>query len=533
MFQSFGYIQNPWCWFLFLGSLCATAILTPFVMRLARRVGAVDEGGYRRVFEGSMPLLGGLGVAVPLLTLCALVSGAGYILVGEEYIRWIVRHYPQWFSAFMELVTMRGQLAVLVIGGTLILALGVVDDIWGLRARTKLLGQIAAAVFVCLMGYAMDRIYIPLLGELNLGTYWGFFFSVLWIVGLINAFNLIDGVDGLATGVTLIASLSLIVLGLISQSPLIVYLCTVLSGSLLAFLFFNFHPARIFLGDTGSMFLGFAMATITLMAAYKSEAAMIILAPMLVLSLPIFETLISMLRRYIHGVPIFTGDKRHTHHRLLGRGYSQSQVVLMLYAVAFFLSSAAILSRVIPPRSSWTWIPAALFAGTLLGIMWLAGYFRSASINRVFKRRTRNAVLVAFAKYVTLSYQLNPIKERLAEIMKDARRELRLGFLEAWFEEGRALIDASGGAAGSGSEPGRLDSVEKLRVTTRGGHFLVIRYQFAHSPDASERHDVEACLASIFEKMDLQPPSAKIVSVEGEDEKTDAEDREVRKENKN
>jgi len=244
-----------------------------------------------------------------------------------------------------------------------ILGLGLLDDIRGMRARYKFLGQIAVAVFICATGHVLQGFYIPFIGGFPLSPQLGVIFSLLWIVGMINAFNLIDGLDGLAAGIALIASVALVVLGMITGNTMIALICLPLAGSLAAFLLFNSHPARIFLGDTGSMFLGYILATVTLMGTYKSETFAIILGPALTLSFPIFETLVSMARRFVRGVPIFSGDGHHTHHRLLRKGFSKRQVVLILYGVTLLLARCRRPQPVDPGRVGMGMVAGGDFCG--------------------------------------------------------------------------------------------------------------------------------------------------------------------------
>jgi UDP-GlcNAc:undecaprenyl-phosphate GlcNAc-1-phosphate transferase len=280
-----------------------------------------------------MPLLGGLGIALPFISVC-LLGVAG----------------PTGMLARLE--KQKTDLIILAIGSSAILGLGLLDDIRGrLRVRYKLLAQLLVALFVCFSGRAIDTITLPALGRIELGLVLGAALTIFWIVGLTNAFNMIDGVDGLAAGVALISSIALAIISAINGATFVVLLCVALAGSLLAFLLFNFHPARIFLGDTGSMFLGFTLATIALLGSYKATGTIFILVPILAFGFPIFETLVSMLRRLIRGLPIFSPDSMHTHHRLLKRGFTQRQVVVMLYAASFLLLVAAVLSTLIMGKS--------------------------------------------------------------------------------------------------------------------------------------------------------------------------------------
>jgi UDP-GlcNAc:undecaprenyl-phosphate GlcNAc-1-phosphate transferase len=520
VFASQDYLQNPLYWALFLGGMAATAALTPLVMRLAPRIGAVDRGGHRKVYEGAMPLLGGVAIAVPLLVLCAAATVAGFLTIHNW--PWVLRNLPGRFDFLMSLAAMRENFAALAVGGLGIVALGVVDDVRGLRARYKLLGQVIVALFVCSTGHLISGISIPWIGDVRFGGMASTLITVLWIAGLINAFNLIDGLDGLASGIALIASAALAWMGVVTGNVFVVLLSTLLAGSLAAFLVYNFNPARIFLGDTGSMFLGFVLATATLTGQYRSEAALIVLAPLLALSFPIFETLVSMLRRFIRGVPIFAGDSHHTHHRLLRKGYSQRQVVLTLYAVSLLLGGAAVSIQAIPGESAWRWAPWVVAAGTLGWISWLAGYLRPTAFEKAMRRRRRNAILGALARYAALSLGYKAGAAERRAILDLCRAELRLCFLGAWFEGAQSLIASSGEASKDDTRLDGFDPVERLRLQSSSGHALVVHYQFDHKPDELERRDVTACLARIFEHAAVRPPGANIVDLNHKGERAGA-----------
>ncbi|MCK4870192.1 MAG: undecaprenyl/decaprenyl-phosphate alpha-N-acetylglucosaminyl 1-phosphate transferase [Gammaproteobacteria bacterium] len=452
----------------------ATLILTPLVIRLALSIGAVDSGGYRKINKKTTPLMGGVAVALPFIVFCI-------------------------YSLFVHIgnPVLTKNLLVLLLGSVFIVIVGVIDDTIGMRARTKLLAQFLVAVLVCATNFVLTHISVPFFGQIVFGKIFGSILSVAWIVGLINAFNLIDGVDGLASGLALIAVVALAILEALSGNTLIAYQFVVLAGCLLAFLFFNFYPAKIFLGDTGSMFLGYVIAMLTLMGTYKATTAVIVFAPLLVLGLPIFETLISMIRRYIRGVPIFASDSRHTHHRLLNKGYSQTKVVLMLYSVAILLACWAILSRVLP--STMLWIPLLLFIATLGWIMWLAGYICVNEVGKIFRRRQRNVLLASFAKYAAISIGAYYKEGRSHNVLLDlCRQETKLRFLKIWLENGEFLFHS-----GSSSEHGEKYPMEQFALNAMTGERLVVQYQFDHCPGEQERHDVAACLANIFSAVRL------------------------------
>lgn len=481
---------------LFLGSVIATGFLVPAVARLARRIDAVDRGGYRKVFEGAMPLLGGLAVAVPLLMVGLAGALAGHFVIARW--EWLSQ-YPAYFSPIYTFAGYRGNCLTLTLGGLGIIALGLLDDTRGMRARWKLAGQVAVAAFVSLSGYAVSKFSVPVFGTVDLGMEMGVLVTMFWIVGLINAFNLIDGVDGLASGIAFVGAGSLVTLSLIQGNAFVTVAGAALAGSLIAFLYFNFPPAKIFLGDTGSMFLGYTLSTMSLVGAQKSEAAVILIAPILALSFPIFETLVSIVRRYLRGVPIFMGDNHHTHHRLLSKGYSQPRVVLTLYGVSLLLAASAILAAWLPENSDWLWCSYALFAGALAYVAWLAGYLRPTTFRRILERRRRNRALHAFGSYAALSLNGKGRAAKTDLLLALCRHELGLAHLELQLENGVPLM-ASTAEDGSDVVPG---TPERLRVKSSDDENLFILYAFEQVPDDHKRHDVTACLATIFDQLML------------------------------
>ena len=494
-----GY-QYQASWYVFFGGLLITAALTPLVMRLARRIGAVDRGGYRRVYQGVMPLLGGLGIAIPIVGLCAGSYAVGALIVSQW--KWLATHAShESFNSLFAFAQMRQEFALLAVGSAVILALGVVDDIRGLRARYKLAGQIAVALLFCFFGYTVKAVEIPWLGPVTFGPLWGAMVTVLWIVGLINAFNLIDGVDGLAAGTAFIIASGLAVLATVTGaaavggSALMVLVCAALAGSCLAFLVYNFNPARVFLGDTGSMFLGYALGTLTLLGAHKTETAAIVMAPVFALGFPIFETCVSMLRRFVHGKPIFAADQHHTHHRLLKKGYTQRQTVILLYGATLLCMIAAVLSQLLATH----WIPIAIYGVTALGVAWLAGYLRPMTLASLSKDRQRSSVLLALARYAVLGMNSQLSRARPDDVLALGRRELGLRFLEVWLEEGPALLLTSGSINKERQARFPFRLVEKMKVNSADGKALVILYQFDYDPEPREQQDVSACLAHVFQ----------------------------------
>lgn len=296
----------------FIVALVISYILTPFVKRLAWKTGAVDiPKDERRVHTKPIPRIGGLAI----------------------YIAFIVT----------VLITMpvTDNIKGVIIGGTLITILGVLDDIYNLPAKIKLLGQVAAAGILVYFGIKVEWVTNPLgdmvyLGKLSIPI------TIFWIVGVTNTLNFIDGLDGLAAGIASIASFTLMLVALNEGLGPVVILTAALAGGAVGFLPFNFNPAKIFMGDTGAMFLGYILAAISVMGAIKSATAIALAVPILALGLPIFDTAFAILRRAINGYPVMKADKDHLHHRLLAIGLTQRQTVLIMYSISAALGMSAI-----------------------------------------------------------------------------------------------------------------------------------------------------------------------------------------------
>jgi UDP-GlcNAc:undecaprenyl-phosphate GlcNAc-1-phosphate transferase len=472
------YSSSGTFWALLSGSFVVTACLTPLAMVVARRIGAVDRGGHRKVSQKTMPLLGGIAVALPFLIVCGLgILGASDLL--------------------STIIGMRAQLWAVLIGGLCILGVGIIDDTRGMRARHKFFSEAAVALFLCFCGFSIQSVNLPFLGTIHFGVVLGAIITILWIVGLTNAMNIIDGLDGLASGIALIAALGLGFIAAINGAVFVVLLCTALAGSLAAFLLFNFHPARIFLGDTGSLFLGFTLAAISLTASMKMSGTVIFLAPMLALGLPLFEVTLSMLRRYIQGLPIYCADAGHIHHRLLKRGFTQRRVALILYAAGIMCLLAALFASTASTRTSALLFPLGLYAAAMLTIGWLAGYSRN--LGESLEIRRRNVFYQAFVNFATTGLSSDVGVLGVNSILEITRKEMRLAYLSASFLDPAQSIGVSG-TIGHGDKGSSSGPVKELRVKSACGQHILIRYQHDGDPKKRIRDEVETHLGRIFEQ---------------------------------
>lgn len=233
------------------------------------------------------------------------------------------------------------------VGALIIIAVCFVDDVKNLPPLVKLAVQILAAIIVVMSGIRIDNINIPFLYNVGLTEAFSIILTIGWIVGITNAINLIDGLDGLSSGISLISCLSLLVIFSLNDSPIIaILLITALAGGLTGFLPFNFNPAKTFIGDTGSNFLGYSLAVISILGLAKTYTLVVIVTPLIVLALPVFDTLMAIVRRIVKGrsiTAIVKPDKGHLHHRMLEKGFSQKQAVLIMYGISATLGIFAII----------------------------------------------------------------------------------------------------------------------------------------------------------------------------------------------
>lgn len=296
----------------FLLSLVVSLVLTPIVRWMAHRFQWVDApDGARKVHQRAIPRVGGIAIAiaffVPVFGLFFIDNG-----VSQAYL------------------ANSKQVIGLVAGSILIIGLGLFDDVKGLGAKFKFTFEIVLAIGAFYLDYRIDSISNPFGPALELGWF-ALPITVLWIVGIINAINLIDGLDGLAGGVSLITVLTLFAVSLFLGKTIVGLTSIALAGALIGFLWYNFNPASIFMGDSGSLFLGFILSITAISGASRYSTVVSLLIPVLALGLPILDTGMSVLRRFMAGKPLFGADRGHIHHKLLDLGLSQKQVVLALY----------------------------------------------------------------------------------------------------------------------------------------------------------------------------------------------------------
>lgn len=310
----------------FCVALIVAALTTPLVAWMAHRFGLLDQPSEaRKVHVRAVPRLGGVAVVLAFFT-PILALGL-----------WENRVSALFYSDVRLVTGLFG-------GAAAIVALGVYDDLEGASARLKLLVQVTTAIGLWAVGFRIELLGNPLGEAFDLG-WLSLPLTTIWIVGVVNALNLIDGLDGLASGVALLATLVLFGVAFVDNATLLCLITVALAGSLVGFLFWNFNPAKIFLGDSGSMFLGFILAAVSIWTQQKGATAVALLVPVLALGLPILDTTLSFVRRVGKGKSPFVADREHLHHRLLALGLSHRNAVLTLYtaSIVFGLGGLALL----------------------------------------------------------------------------------------------------------------------------------------------------------------------------------------------
>ncbi|MFX3634459.1 MAG: glycosyltransferase family 4 protein [Candidatus Pristimantibacillus sp.] len=360
----------------FIISLTLALVMTPLVKKFAFKVGAIDKPNYRKVHTRIMPRMGGLAIYVAFV---------GAFLLLSPFI-------PDGLLTAANMNMIRAML----VGGTMIIILGAFDDRFELSAKIKLLGQIAAACVVVFgFGIKIDLLNIPF-GEamLPIEAWVSIPLTIFWIVGVTNAINLIDGLDGLAAGVSGIAIGTILVMAIIMGNVPIILLSTLLLGGIIGFLFFNFHPAKIFMGDSGSLFLGFCLATLS-MISFKQITIVSFVTPLLIIGVPLSDTFFAIIRRLVNKRPIFAPDKGHLHHCLQELGFSHRRTVLIIWGVAAVFGGFAILQSTVVQSTAANWITFIVICLLMFGLqigaelIGIVDKTRRPVINFLHRMRTR------------------------------------------------------------------------------------------------------------------------------------------------
>jgi UDP-GlcNAc:undecaprenyl-phosphate/decaprenyl-phosphate GlcNAc-1-phosphate transferase len=325
-----------------LVAFVVVVLLTPAVGGMARLLGVVDSPGGRRINRSPVPRLGGvalfLGIFVPSLA---------FLPLGRDT---------------------RG----LLLGAAVAVTIGAIDDFRGLRWYEKLAGQVLAAAVPTWFGVWVDRVTFPFLCIHSLPASVGVPLTIVWIVAIMNMVNFLDGLDGLAAGVAAIAGVTFAVIALSLAKPDAAILSAIVFGACIGFLRHNFYPARIFMGDSGALLLGFILAAVAVQGLLKTAATVALFFPLLVLAVPIVDTTFVVARRLKHGEKVFVADQAHIHHRFLRRGFSEPRAALMIWGWCASLAAAALATRFVPFRAHGVWHLWPTVAASAIGFVALA-----------------------------------------------------------------------------------------------------------------------------------------------------------------
>ncbi|MFO0953870.1 MAG: MraY family glycosyltransferase [Isosphaeraceae bacterium] len=325
---------------IFAVAFMGCVLATPAVTRVAVWAGAIDRPDqFRRIHKGATPRLGGLGLAFGMLVGIVIVILGGYLDVWEGLAAWESQEWPVLAASLM------------------VLALGFVDDTRGVGPRVKLLGQAAAVMVLFLggvriqnfdiLGWSVDfgwpSVSLSFLGYQDRLALPSLIVTMFWFLGCMNIWNLIDGMDGLASGVGLLVSATLTLVAIHHENVGVAITAAALAGSLAGFLLYNWHPACIFLGDSGSLLIGLLIGVIGVQGSFKGPSAISILFPILAMGLPISDTALAIFRRWVRNLPMSAADRRHVHHLLISLGLNPRQAALLLYCFSGFLCGVVLL----------------------------------------------------------------------------------------------------------------------------------------------------------------------------------------------
>lgn len=387
----------------FAVALLVSALVTMFILKTQQSVGMDQPDARRKLHQKPTSRLGGAAIfsALSVGMLLALQ------VLGITWIRW----WP------------------VMLCNTLVFAVGFLDDLKALGAKTKLIGQLGAAIILYALGVSIDVLSNPFgNGSINLG-WLSLPLTLIWLIAIPNIVNLIDGMDGLATGFGLFISLTLAFVGYMSGQPDVVFACIVMSGALGGFLIFNFPPAKIFLGDGGAYLIGFFIASVSVLSSNKGSIIAGLLVMLVALGVPILDTSFAILRRAVRGVPIFKADAEHIHHRLILLGYSKGQALIALYAVCLALSLVGI--SILLTKGLALPIAGAVLFVMAMGAARYLGYVRSwkgvrRQIHQAIERRKEIEYVNAHARMLELEVEKCVSAEEFAPILHNSLSRIGL-----------------------------------------------------------------------------------------------------------
>lgn len=324
----------------FVLAAACSALLTPFVIRLAHHVGMIDQVGERRMHDVPKPRIGGVAVFFGFAFALFAVLG---VALGHLHGFFPVDPHESQQEQLRDQLAGAHNLVGLLFGSMLILGVGLWDDIMGMRPRFKLLAQLVVASVSIIYGFQIAEIVNPFThAYVDFPLWFSIPVTLLWYLGMMNAINFIDGLDGLLSGFSAISCVFLFAIAVLKGNPVVALVVITLAGAAIGFLPFNFNPARIILGDTGSLFIGYVFATVAIIGTSKTAIAVGLIAPLVVLALPILDTAAAIYRRARSGKRITEADRGHFHHQLIFRyGLNVRQAVLLIYAICIVLGAVA------------------------------------------------------------------------------------------------------------------------------------------------------------------------------------------------
>lgn len=424
------------CVIIYFGTALLAMVLVPFVSRLAKRYRLVDAPGPRKVHQIPIPRVGGIVFVVPTLALVLPL-----FFSNSEFGR-----------SFRE---MRTEFIVLLAAASFIFAVGLFDDLRSVSGRIKLLCLIVASLAVCASGATLSSLSIGTWLELDTGwVAWPF--TVFWIIGITVCMNLIDGLDGLAAGVAAMVCGLIALLAFFSDQAAMMVLMLALLGSLTGFLFFNFHPARIFMGDGGSMFLGFMIGAGSVVCQTKTSAFVGLTVPFLALGVPIFDTGFAIIRRRVFDRrSMFAPDRKHLHHRLLDLGLRQRTVVIIIYAITAINASIGVFVLTAQSRRA-----AVLVAGGVLLVLVVFACLHSARPRGLLTILTHNWLLAREARTENHSFENAQVRMRDAksfpawwEALCDMGEQMHFQCIEIWNRRNGSYVNTCAWTAPQGKFP--------------------------------------------------------------------------------
>jgi UDP-GlcNAc:undecaprenyl-phosphate GlcNAc-1-phosphate transferase len=455
----------------------ATLVLTPFIRDWAKRANFVDQPDARKTHQRAIPRVGGIAIFAAYL----LATGIGFL--------WAP-------TLWMSLGRTSGSLTAIFIGSIIIFFTGLGDDRWNFTPRQKLAGQILASLVVFGVGV---RIHLGLPGVWELIA--SFLVTMAWLLICINAFNLIDGLDGLAAGVALFAALTMVVASLIYGNMQLLLLVVPLVGALFGFLRYNFNPASIFLGDCGSLLIGFMMGCFAIEWSHKSVTLLGLTAPLMAVSIPLLDTGLSIVRRFLRHQPIFGADRGHIHHRLLDRGFSHRQVVLVLYAVCGVFAVLSLLLNTI--HQNYGGVVVIMFcAAAWIGVQHL-GYVEFGMLRQLVMKGTLRRIIDSQTRLAHLENRLRAC-QNIQECWKalcEARKDFGFVGVRASFF-GKLETDRDEGDI----------TVMQMRIPLTGGNYVNFYCRL------DEQHDqivlnafLRTIVTGLNEKLDAWVPASEPV----------------------